>query len=217
MNYLLITAEVLLAVVTPLFLLYRRSTWPLPATTLSLVVVPVLWYPVYAPIHELSHLAAVYVLGGTVTSMKLIPSFWAGEFAVAWIRAEGLTGSWQQLVMTSAPYVVDLLCLLATWFVLTRRYSRKAFIVGLVFMLLCLRPAFDLLCESISYATGFKGDLYHLEIIIGPAALWAFIVASIGFSLFVIVTVLKRFTGFPGSIDGEQLSRAVHHGAGDVS
>ncbi len=205
MNYLIVTAEVLLVVVTPLLILYRRSRWPTPATAVSLILVPILWYPVYAPVHELSHLAAVYLLGGTVTSVKLIPSFWAGEFAVAWIRSEGLTATWQQMTTTSAPYAIDLICLLLTLRVLTRRLSKNAFVVGLIFMLLCLRPAFDLLCESVGFATGFRGDLYHMGIIIGSAALWIFIIASLALSLFVIVTVLKRFAGFPASGDGADI------------
>jgi hypothetical protein len=204
MNHLLITAEVLLVVVTPLLVLYRRSTWPVSATIVSLILVPILWYPVYAPVHELSHLAAVYLLGGTVTSVKLIPSFWEGEFAVAWIRSEGLTATWQQMTTTSAPYAIDVLCLLLTLPVLTRRFSKNAFVVGLTFMVLCLRPAFDLLCESVGFATGFRGDLYHMGIIIGSAGLWIFIVTSLALSLFVILTILRRFAA---PIDRDQSPR----------
>ena len=159
--------------------------------------IPILWYFVYAPIHELSHLLGAYLVGARVLEVKLIPSFWAGETAVAWIKAEGFTNEWSQLIMTISPYVLDLASIAVGVYVLQRKLSRTAFLIGFLFMLLCLRPAFDLVCETIGFATGFRGDLFHIALTVGGFATWTFLALSITFSMYAIIVVIARFKGFP--------------------
>ena len=195
---LLVTGEILLVVVIPLLLLYLRSGWPLRATVPCLLSIPVLWYFTYAPLHELSHVAGAYLVGGTVTSMKLIPRFWMGEFGRAWINTAGITESWQQVVMTASPYILDVAALIVGIVILVRGFSTNAFVVGILFLLLCLRPAFDFVCETIAFLLGDKGDVYHLDLAAGSIATSVFLVLSIGLSLFAIVVVLRRFRGFQG-------------------
>jgi hypothetical protein len=194
---LLVTTETLLVVDAPLLIMYLRSNWRLRTTIPCLLLIPVLWYLTYAPLHELSHILGTYLAGGSVVDCKLIPRFWAGEFEVAWITPVGLTRPWQKLAMSGAPYVLDLASLVAGALVLRRRGSRNAFVAGLVFMLLCLRPAFDLVCESVAFAGGFKGDLYNLQALVGGPAVWSFIVVSLGVSLLSILVVLRPCAGFP--------------------
>ena len=153
---LLTLVQILLVVVTPLIVLYLRGNWRLRDITACLCLIPVLWYLTYAPIHEWSHVVGTYLAGGSVTDYKLIPRFWAGEFGGAWITPAGLTHPWQKLAMSSAPYVADLASIAAGMSVLRRRASRNAWVVGLVFMLLCLRPAFDFVCESVGLLNGFR-------------------------------------------------------------
>ncbi|MCX6132169.1 MAG: hypothetical protein NTU47_00035 [Ignavibacteriales bacterium] len=198
MNYYLSsTLEICLTIVTPLLFLYLRSSWPQRSIIPCMVSIPVLWYPVYSPIHELSHVAATYLVGGKVTSMKLIPSFWNSEFGRAWITTEGVTQSWQQLITTGAPYMLDLACLVTGMLLLRRTFSGNPFWVGLVFMLLCLRPAFDFVCETVGFITGDRGDFYALQGIIGSSPIWLFIVLSLGLSLLAIVNILRSYAGFP--------------------
>jgi hypothetical protein len=200
MNYYpLITCEILLTIVVPLLILYRRGTWSQRSTAPCLVAIPVLWYPVYSPLHELSHVAATYLVGGNVTYIKLIPSFWLGEFGRAWIKTEGVTQQWQQLLTTAAPYLFDLACLVAAIVLLKRTFSRNPFLVGFLFMLLCLRSAFDFVCESVGLLSGDHGDLFAIQSIIGAGLTWSFIVVSLGLSLFSIATILRRYSGFPGT------------------
>lgn len=194
---LLVTLEILLVVVLPLLALYLRGNWPLRATVPCLLSIPVLWYFTYAPLHELSHAAGAYLAGGRVVSMKLIPRFWMGEFGGAWITPEGLTRSWQQLTMTGAPYVLDLPCVVIGLLLLRRAYSSNPFTVGLTFMLLCLRPAFDFVCEPIAFLRGDKGDFYALQGVTGGFLVWLFIVISFALCLFSVLTILRRFVGFP--------------------
>ena len=198
--YVLSTVEIFLTVVLPLFLLYSRGSWPQRTIIPCLISIPVLWYPAYSPLHELSHVAATYLVGGKVTFVKLIPSFWRGEFGRAWITSEGVTQSWQQLITTAAPYILDLACLITGIVVLRRTFSRNPFVVGLVFMLLCLRPAFDFVCESVGFLTGDKGDFFAIQSIAGAGPIWLFIVFSLGLSLLSVLRILGRYVGFPETL-----------------
>ncbi len=198
MSYeLLNTLEILLVIVLPLLVLYLRGDWPLRAAVPCLVGLPVLWYLSYAPLHELSHAAGAYAAGGTVIGGRLMPRIWVAEFGRAWLHVEGLRDDWQRLVMTSAPYVVDLACLLLGRIVLRRRASSRPFVTGLVFMLLCLRPAFDLVCETVAFLLRAQGDVYHVREILGGPATWWLLLAALGWSLLTILTVLMRFSPRP--------------------
>ncbi len=215
---LLTTFEILLIIVTPLLVLYLRGQWPLRTVTACLCCIAVLWYLTYAPIHELSHALGTTLVGGKIVDIKLIPSFWEGQFAVAWVTSVGLVDrSWQQLVMTGAPYVIDVAFVVASLVVLRRPPSRSALVVGLLFMLLCLRPTFDLVCETVGFVGGFHGDLWHMELVIGSAALWSFLLVSLALCLLSIVVILRRYGGFPepasGPGSGPGRSHNVHHAA----
>ena len=192
---LLTTSEILLVIVTPVLVLYLRGQWPLRIVIACLCAIPVVWYLTYAPIHELSHALGAILVGGRVVDIKLIPSFWEGTFAVAWVNTEGLGGSWP--VMTGAPYVLDVACVVVGLVVLWRRPSRSSLVVGLLFMLLCLRPTFDLVCETVGFVGGFHGDLWHLELAIGSAALWSFLLVALALCLLSVVVILRRYGGFP--------------------
>jgi hypothetical protein len=195
---LLTTFEILLTIVTPLLALYLRGQWPLRTITACMCGIAVVWYLTYAPIHELSHALGTVLVGGKVVEIKLIPSFWEGTFAVAWVTTDGLGRSWP--VMTGAPYVIDVAFVVASLVVLRRRLSRNALVVGLLLMLMCLRPTFDLVCETVGFVGGYHGDLWHMELIIGSAALWSFLLVSLALCLLSVVIILRRFGGFPGPL-----------------
>jgi hypothetical protein len=203
-NPLQITFEILLVVVTPLMILYLRSSWPLRKAAPCLVSIPILWYFVYAPLHELSHIAGTYLVGGRVVVYKMIPRFWLGEFGRAWITPAGLKEPWQQLITTASPYILDVASVVAGLLILRRALSRNPFIVGAVFMVLCLRPAFDFVCETIAFVSGDRGDIFYLVIVIGSLITWSLILCSIGLSLIAIAIILKRFVGFPNRMSLEQ-------------
>ena len=196
-NESLITFEIFLVVVTPLLFLYLKSTWPLRASIACLLSIPLLWYLTYSPLHELSHVAGTYLVGAKVTYIKLIPRFWVGEFARAWITTDEIRSPWQQLISTGFPYILDVVCIASSVFILRREFTRRSFVVGCVFMLLCLRPAFDFVCEPVAFLLGDRGDVYHIKQIIGSFATWSFVVLSIGLSLLSILTILRRYIGFP--------------------
>ena len=187
---LLITVEILVVIVAPLLILYLTGPWPLRIAVPCLLLIPVLWYLTYSPIHELSHVLGAYLVGGSVTELKLIPSFWRGEFGRAWITPHGLQAPWQQLVVTSAPYVLDGVSVAVGFFALHRSRLGRPFAPGVLLMLLCLRPAFDVVCETVALALGGRGDLFHIAQAIGYPTVWLSMAILFGFSLFTIADVL---------------------------
>jgi hypothetical protein len=194
-NYLLATCEILLVVVMPLLVLYLKGNWPLRKVIPPLVIIPILWYFTYAPLHELSHAAGLYLVGGKAIEYKLIPRFWLGEFGGAWITTSGITQSWQQLTMSAFPYLLDIVCFVAAIFIF-----REVFLETLFywphFMLLCLRPAIDFVFESIGFLTGWRGDVWYMQQIAGSFATWSFILISIGLAAVSILSTLSRFVSF---------------------
>ncbi|MHB8135038.1 MAG: hypothetical protein ACYDH1_12545 [Anaerolineaceae bacterium] len=210
-NYLLYTCETLLVVVMPLLVLYLKGNWPLRKVILPLVVIPIFWYFTYAPLHELSHAAGIYLVGGKVIFWKLIPSFWLGEFARAWLTPSGITQSWQQLAMSSFPYLLDVVCFIVAIFAFRRGSSRNPFFIGLAFMLLCLRPAIDFVFEPIAFLSGDRGDFYAIQQIIGPFAIWSFILISIGLAVYSISLSLIRLNRFSKQQIGQNTDDIKHN------
>ena len=195
-NYLLYTCEILLVVVMPLLVLYLKGNWPLHKVIPPLVIIPVLWYFTYAPLHELSHAAGLYLVGGKVVDYKLIPRFWVGEFGGAWVIQSGITQSWQQLTMTAFPYMLDIVCFVVAIVVFRRGFSRNPFFIDFAFMLLCLRPAMDFVFEPIAFLSGDRGDFYAIQQIVGPFAIWSFILISIGLAVYSISSTLSHLVSF---------------------
>ena len=200
-NYLLNTCEILLVLVMPLLVLYLKGNWPLRRVIPALVIIPVFWYFTYAPIHELSHAVGAYLVGGKVVEYKLIPSFWLGEFGGAWITPSGLTQTSQQVTMTAFPYMLDIVCFVVAIFVFRRGLSRNPLLIGLAFMLLCLRPASDFVFEPIAFLSGDRNDLYALQQIVGTFAMWSFILTAIGLCAYSISSTLSHFVSFSRTPD----------------
>lgn len=195
-SYLLSTCEILVIVVMPLLVLYLKGNWPLRKVIPSLVVIPVIWYFSYSIVHELSHAAGTYLVGGKVIDYQLIPRFWLGEFRGAWATPGGLTQSWQRLTAHAFPYLLDIICFVIVLFVFKRSFSRNPFNIGMAFMFLCLRPAFNTLGETIGLLTGWRGDLYNMQQIVGPFALWSFILISIGLAVYSTLYSLSHIIRF---------------------
>jgi hypothetical protein len=195
----IIIVWIMLFINLPLIVLYLRGNWPLRTIVICLVSLPVVWYLSYALLHELAHVAGTYLVGGSVVDSRLIPRFWIGEVGIAWIKSEGLTQTWQQLASTGSPYVLNIICLIVGITAIQRKLSSNPFVVGLVFMLLCLRPAFDFFSELTGFLLGSRGDFNAIEEATGAGPTWSFILISIALSLTSIVVVLRRFAGFPGT------------------
>ncbi len=210
-NYLVNTCEILLVVVMPLLVLYLKGNWPLRKVIPYLVVIPILWYFAYAPLHELSHAAGSYLVGGRVIDYKLIPRFWLGEFSGGWVTPSGITQSWQQFTFSAFPLMLDIVCFVVAIFVFRRDFSRNPFYIGLAFMLLCLRPASDFVFEPIGLLSGVRGDFYAMQQIVGPFAIWSFILISIGLAAYSISSTLSHLVSFSKQSTGQNTNETKHN------
>jgi len=195
-KYLPTICEILLVIVIPLLILYIKGNWPLHKVIPALVIIPVLWYFSYTIIHELSHAVGTYLVGGKVIEYRLIPRFWLGEFSGAWAKPSGFTQSWQQLISSASPYLLDFVCFIVAIFVFRRSTARNPFFIGLTFMLLCLRPAFDIVGETIGFLNGWRGDLWYMQQIAGPISLWLFILISICLAVYAITSSIHHLLVF---------------------
>ena len=92
--------------------------------------------------------------------------------------------------MTSPPYLLDGLSVAVGFFALSRRRLIRPFALGVAFMLLCLRPAFDVVCETVGFALGARGDLYDIALATGYPVVWLSMAILFGFSLLTIASVL---------------------------
>lgn len=195
-SYLLVTIEILIIVVMPLLVLYLKGSWPMREVVPSLVIIAIFWYFSYMIFHELSHAAGLYLVGGKTLDYRLIPRFWLGEFGggAAWITPSGIPLRWQQLIFHAFPYLVDIVCLIVAVLIFKRSLLRNAFFAGITFMILCLRPTFDIVGEVIGLLSGWKGDLYNIQQIVGSFALWSFILISIGLAAYSIMVNIIHLT-----------------------
>jgi hypothetical protein len=54
----------------------------------------------------------------------------------------------------------------------------------------------DFVFEPIGLLSGDRGDLYALQQIVGPFAIWSFILISIGLAVYSISSTLSRLVSF---------------------
>ena len=64
-------------------------------------------------------------------------------------------------------------------------------------LLLCLRPAFAFVCETIAFAQGGRGDLFHLAEVVGTATMWFLVILCNGLSVYVISSTLSHTNQAP--------------------
>jgi len=116
-----------------------------------------------------------------------------GQVARAEVTSEGIVNSWQQSISTGFPYILDIVSVAAALWLAKKRFPKTAFLAGLTFMLLCIRPLFDLVCETVGFLLGEKGDLYFMNQILGRMPMWVCLVFSIGLALLSISAVLRQY------------------------
>ena len=63
-----------------------------------------------------------------------------------------------------------------------------------------MRPASDLVCDTIGSVSGFRGDLSHIALTVGALVLWTFLAPAIAFALFATAVVIGRFKGSPQEV-----------------
>lgn len=188
-------------ILLPLVLLYTRSHWPRRLWIPSAVVLPLLWFGTYGALHELSHLAGLILIGDRILEHHVIPRFWEGEFTVGWVQTQAPgAATWRYLLPGYSPYIRDIFFLSIGLLTLKAKRIRNPFLLGLVFVLLCLSPLFDIVDNYFNgYLVGRLpgNDFMGSAMKIGATWTNAIGVVSAGFAVYVVWRVMMFYKGFP--------------------
>ena len=197
MNITFRLIEILAIIVLPLLVFYLRSKWPQKEIVIFLIVLPLLWYLFYAPIHELSHILGCIIVGAEIKDYRLFAHFWEGDFGFAYVDvAGGLGVNYKSLIILIAPYVLDFLSLILGYFMLIRYKTKNSFLAGLIFLFLCLRSAYDIF-------DNFLGIIYnHSDFVLVIKIIGYFLTYSFGLvtavcAAFAIGRILHIYKNYP--------------------
>jgi hypothetical protein len=158
---------VLALAVAPVCAVSLRSRWS-PAETKSLMVaIPLLLFLLNAPLHEASHIAGTSLMGGTVGQVRLWQAFWKSDAPVAMIETSGLNTPTAGLVASVFPYLVDAALLAAGAVLLWRQRIRSVWRFGAFYLLLVLKPSFDIAANVAAASLYSIGDFMQMARIIG--------------------------------------------------
>jgi hypothetical protein len=182
--------EILLIIVVPLIIFYLRSDWKQREITLNLIILPLIWYLFYAPIHELSHILGAILVGKEITDYRLFAHFWEGSFGFAYVEVRGgLATDIKSLIILVAPYILDVISFIAGYLILTKIRIENSFLLGLIFLFFCLRPLYDLIDNYIGIIYSHS-DLVMVSEIIGSFTTLAFGIVSAFTGIAVTVSIL---------------------------
>jgi hypothetical protein len=135
-------ATLMLLVVLPLAVFISRSRAKVNIALYWVVLYPA-WYLSTTVFHEGAHYFAATFLGVQVKAVRLVPQFWHGDFADAYVN----TGPWtafQAGVVSTAPYWSSVIWVACGLLILRRLRGTPLLLASLVLTVFCLRPLADL-------------------------------------------------------------------------
>jgi hypothetical protein len=192
--------EILVLIVLPLLIFYLRSKWPQKENVILVTVLPLLWYLFYAPIHELSHILGCIIVGAEIKDYRLFAHFWQGEFGFAYVDiAGGLGTNFKSLIILISPYLLDFLFLIIGYFILSRYKTKNSFLTGLIFLFLCLRPAYDIIDNYLGIFYNYSDFVLVIEII-GRFLTYSYGLVTAAFAAYAISRILHKYKNYPDLI-----------------
>jgi len=201
MNPILRTIEILLIIVLPLLILYLRGNWQNKEMYINVTLLPLIWYIFYAPIHEFSHILGSLIVGAEITDYRLFAHFWEGSFGFAYVEfRDGLSVNYSSLVILIFPYILDFISIIAGCFILSKYKIKSSYIFGLTFLILCLRPLYDLIDNYIGIYYNHS-DLVLTAEIIGHSIVYLFGFISIGAGISATIIILNKYKNHPIKLD----------------
>lgn len=193
MNPILRIIEILILVVLPLLIVYLRSSWPNKEIYFNVILLPIIWYVSYAPLHELGHILGCVIVGAEVKDYQLFAHFWEGKFGFAFVEIkEGFAENMNSFVILILPYILDIFSIIIGYYFLTRYKIKKSFLFGLVFLLLSIRPLYDLIDNFIGYFLNHS-DLVMAGRIVGNSLTFIFIIVSVIVGIISILSLIKKY------------------------
>ncbi|MBI2419974.1 MAG: hypothetical protein HYV28_19100 [Ignavibacteriales bacterium] len=197
MNPFLRIIEILILVVLPLLVLYLRSSWPQKEIYVNVIILPLIWYVFYAPLHELGHILGCFIVGLEIKDYQLFAHFWEGSFGFAFVDIkDGYGENMNSFVILILPYVLDLILIVIGYYLLSRYKIKNAFLFGLAFMLFNIRSLYDLADNFIGYFLNHS-DFVLASRISGSLVVFTFVVISIIIGITLILLLLKKYKQYP--------------------
>ena len=197
MNVIYRVIEILVLIVFPLLVFYLRSNWKNKEIYVNVIVLPLIWYLFYAPIHELSHMLGCIIVGADITDYRLFAHFWEGSFGFAYVDVKGgLDVNMNSLIILISPYILDFISIIIGYYILTRYKIKNSFLLGLTFLIFCLRPLYDIVDNYIGIFYN-NGDLVFTSKIIGEYITYSYGIISVTISLIAIILLLNKYKNYP--------------------
>jgi hypothetical protein len=189
--------EILVLIIFPLLVLYLRSNWTNKEIYVNVIVLPLIWYLFYAPIHELSHMLGCIIVGADITDYRLFAHFWEGSFGFAYVDVKGGLGvNMNSLIILISPYILDFISIIVGYYILTRFKIINSLLFGLTFLIFCLRPLYDI-------ADNYIGIFYnHSDLVLTSQIIGKLITYSYGFitmiiGIIVAFVILNKYKSYP--------------------
>lgn len=193
--YRIIEIHVLL--ILPLLVIYLRSNWGNKEIYFNVIILPLIWYLFYAPIHELSHVLGCVIVGTKITDYRLFAHFWESSFGFAYGDVQGgLDVNMHSLIILISPYILDLISIIIGYYILTRYKIKNSFLLGLTFLIFCLRPLYDIVDNYIGIFYNHS-DLVLISKIIGEYITYSYGIISVTISLIAIILLLNKYKNYP--------------------
>ena len=196
MNPLFRIIEILLILVIPLLILYLRSNCQNREMYANVILLPLIWYLFYAPVHEFSHILGSLLVGAEITDYRLFAHFWEGSFGFAYVEFKnGLAINFRSLIILIFPYLLDLFAIIIGYYILTKYKIKNSFLFGLTFLFLCLSPLYDLIDNYLGIYYNHS-DLVLTTEIIGHTFTYLFVFISISTGILVIIGLLTKYKNY---------------------
>ena len=197
MNPIYKLIEIIVLIVLPLLVFYLRSGWSQKEINVNVIILPILWYLTYALLHELSHIFGCIVVGAAITDYRLMPHFWEGDFGFAYVNVNGgFEVNTRSLIILSFPYLLDVLSVFIGFLLLNKLRIKNSFLFGLIFMILCLRPLYDIIDNYIGIIM-LHSDLVLISKIIGQLITYSFGIVAIVFIVTMNLILLNKYKKYP--------------------
>jgi len=162
---------ILVLAVAPLYAVLRRAQWSPRTVKLLMSAVPLLLFPLNAPLHEALHILGTWLMGGTVGQVRLLQRFWVPDAPVPMIETSGLQTATAQFVAAVLPYAADAALLAIAAVLMSRQRVRSPWALGAFFLFLVLKPSFDIAANVAAASLYGIGDFRQVAGIIGgPSA-----------------------------------------------
>jgi hypothetical protein len=189
---------ILVLAVAPLYAVLLRVRWSPRTIKLVMAAVPLLLFPLNAPLHEALHILGTRLMGGTVGQVRLLQRFWVPDAPVPMIETSGLQTATARFVAAIFPYAADAALLTIGVVLMSRQRIRSPWAFGAFFLFLILKPSFDIAANVAAASLYGIGDFQQVAGIIGrPGAAvlqGILLAAAIGMTL-AFVWVCRRLIG----------------------